>query len=137
MENKAPTIETTIRGAGFFGPPGIRAHGLLLPGDPLIATREPDNPVDSNAIVVATTDDICIGYVARENAAILAPWMDRGWVYTAKCVRAAKIQSRRRFRYVIKETLPVRLTPIPPATKTTDISTFTSLLNSKVLEDIE
>lgn len=78
MENKAPTIETTIRGAGFFGPPGIRAHGLLLPGDPLIATREPDNPVDSNAIVVATTDDICIGYVARENAAILAPWMDRG-----------------------------------------------------------
>lgn len=120
---KAPTIDTTIRGPTLF-PNGVRAHGLCLVGDPIIVTREPDNPKDRNAIIATNVDDHPIGYIARENAAIVAPWMDRGWMYTAKVVRAAKIiPGRGRVLHRVKpETLIVQLTPIAPLQKTTDVS---------------
>lgn len=113
MADKAPTVETTIRGPTLF-PNGVRAHGLCLVGDPLIVTREPDNPAHSNAIRAETLDGEPIGYVARENADIVAPWMDRGWVYTARVIRAAEIVYRGRLRFIKTESLIVRLTPIPP-----------------------
>lgn len=139
MIEKAPTIDTTIRGPTLF-PQGVRTHANCLVGDPIIVTREPDNPKHGNAILATTVDNDPIGYVARENADIIAPWMDRGWLYTAKVVKAAKIiVGRAGGRWVKPETLIVRLTPIPPAQRSTDISVFTDLLvtKSKDLETID
>lgn len=138
MTQKAPTVDTTIRGPTLF-PGAVRAHGECLVGDPIIVLQEPDNPVHSNAILATTIEDVPIGYVARENADIVAPWMDRGWMYIAKVIQAAKTKPGRGrvYRWVLPETLIVRLTPIPPAAKKTDISAFTDLLKTNTLETID
>ncbi len=51
----------------------------LEDGDLLFLDREPDNPYDSNAIAVVTSDfEKKIGYISSDLASRLAPQMDRG-----------------------------------------------------------
>ena len=53
-------------------------------GEQILVEREPTNPVDKNAIKVIVDDDDFngwFGYVGREYAAEIAPWMDRGVVF--------------------------------------------------------
>ena len=72
------------------------------------------------------------GYIQREKAAILAPWMDKGIAYTAKVIRAPKIRRDVPGMLGVEaEAFIVRCTPILPLEKKTDISAFTSLLNTK------
>lgn len=58
------------------------------PGEPVQLTREPDNPYDSNAIAV-TVHGETVGYIAREDAAILAPLLSSGRSHAAMvhCIR--------------------------------------------------
>lgn len=58
-------------------------------GAPLILDREPDNPHDRNAIIVRDIFGRAAGYVQREVAAIVARWMDEGYLVSAKCIRKA------------------------------------------------
>lgn len=74
------------------------------------------------------------GYIQREKAGELALWMDRGWFYTAKVIRAPHIRRKPGMIGVKTDDCIVRCTPIPPAQRKTDISAF---LNSKVLETID
>ena len=61
------------------------AHRLaLLPGAALLNSREPDNPADPNAVeLLCPGCSTHIGYVDRESAAVVAPWMDNGWSCTS------------------------------------------------------
>ncbi|MEM9085318.1 MAG: HIRAN domain-containing protein [Pseudomonadota bacterium] len=52
-----------------------RAIWLSLPGDSVTLTRERDNPHDPNAIA-AVTQNGKLGYIARDEAAELAPYLD-------------------------------------------------------------
>jgi len=54
-------------------PKAIR--GLRL-GDIIQLVRQPDNPVDSNAIRLLTMEDAIIGFLPRQIAAWLAPFLD-------------------------------------------------------------
>lgn len=74
----------------FRGVPvkGCRYHGFdacLSRTDPAgtgyLLEREPANAHDANAIRVLTEEGAMTGYVAREYAAAIAGWMDRGWVF--------------------------------------------------------
>jgi hypothetical protein len=58
------------------------------PGEPVELKREPQNPYDFNAISV-TVHGETVGYVAREDAAILAPLLDAGRSHAAivHCIR--------------------------------------------------
>lgn len=47
------------------------------PGERVKLVREPDNPHDPNAIAVKSGDE-CLGYIARDDAAKLAPYLDAG-----------------------------------------------------------
>jgi hypothetical protein len=135
MTDKAPIIDAIIRGPKLF-PWGIRWMSELLVGDPVGLFREPDNPVDSNAVFVTDQKERPFGYIQREKASELALWMDRGWFYTAKVIKAATIIYGKRARFIKQESLIVRLTPIPPAQRSTSISVFTDLLVTKV-KDLE
>lgn len=117
-----------VRGPTLFRR-GVLHHAELMKGDPVIVTREPNNPKDSNAIVVSDMEEHPVGYVHREAAMVVAPWMDKGWLYTAKVIQAAERRFNHPRKLVMPDTLLIRLTPILPAKKATDISTFTSLLN--------
>jgi hypothetical protein len=50
----------------------------LAEGDDVTLDREPDNPRDPNAILVISDDDCELGYVPREDAAVMAPLIDAG-----------------------------------------------------------
>jgi hypothetical protein len=58
------------------------------PGDAVVLGREPHNAYDSNAVVV-TVDGETVGYIARDDAAVLAPLLDAGRSHTAivHCIR--------------------------------------------------
>jgi hypothetical protein len=59
----------------------------LIEGDPVRLEREPDNPHDSNAILVLGDDDCELGYVPRDDARAIAPLIDAGAEATAKVRR--------------------------------------------------
>lgn len=70
---------------------GRKRQGILCavePGEPVEFTREPQNTYDSNAIAV-TVQGETVGYIAREDAAVLAPLLDAGRSHAAlvHCIR--------------------------------------------------
>jgi hypothetical protein len=52
--------------------------GRLKPGDAIKLVREPTNPHDPNAIAVQSSRGVVIGYLSREDAAVLSPTIDSG-----------------------------------------------------------
>lgn len=62
--------------------------GRCTEGQPVALIREPDNPHDGNAILVATRSGI-IGYVAADKAEWMAPRLDAGrpctgWIHAIR-----------------------------------------------------
>lgn len=72
----------------FLGKMAARA---LSKGDSLICVRQPSNPHDSNAISVHS-NGVQIGYLSREDAGRIAPWMDSG-VFYMTVVKATRRKS--------------------------------------------
>ena len=52
-------------------------------GEPIYLVREPDNPYDPNAIILCRGDGTDIGYIPTQQAAEIAPRLDRGSPVTA------------------------------------------------------
>jgi hypothetical protein len=90
------TIRTKIKGVSYRNPDGSRRQKIIRDrchaGDALLLVREPNNPVDQNAIQISRI--VCkenrhileeqLGYVSRELAEDLAPRMDAGSQMFAK-----------------------------------------------------
>ena len=68
------TIETKVAGVTFEGRQRVVAS--LQVGEPVVLTREPENRYDANAIRVERVDGAQIGYIPREIAGRIAPFMD-------------------------------------------------------------
>lgn len=77
------SIKSEIRGAGLLGPHATKEYRALQPGQPLILTREPSNQKDPNAIIARTVYLQPVGYVARQQAEVIAPKMDAGKLWVA------------------------------------------------------
>ncbi len=81
MTDKPPAFEyVPLRGTYYRGNFAIQCARSLMSGDGLIVVREPSNSHDCNAIQVFYEHQ-CIGYVGREYACDIAPWMDQGWYF--------------------------------------------------------
>ena len=79
-------IETRVAGVTFENRQQVVA--LLTKGERIYLFREPDNPFDSQAVKVVRWDHQQFGYLCRELAKILSPWMDRnGRFYKATVSR--------------------------------------------------
>ena len=79
-------IETRVAGVTFENRQAV--VGLLTEGERVSLIRDPDNPFDPNAVKVVRWDHQQIGFLDRELAKILAPWMDRnGRFYKASVSR--------------------------------------------------
>ena len=72
------TFNNAQKNIRTFGNGDIGSYGLV---------REPDNPLDPNAIKVMLAGVVFLGYVPREIAEELAPLMDQGREFTAFFVR--------------------------------------------------
>jgi hypothetical protein len=59
------------------------------PGEPVQLVREPDNPHGADAVLVQSVRGVGVGYLRKEDAAILAPELDAGRAHSAKlhCLR--------------------------------------------------
>lgn len=88
MNETPPDFEALLMGVSFRP---IEAKAIvkdLEDGTSLILQREPTNKYDVNAIQVLSNDEnpiepnCFLGYVAKETACDLAPWMDQGWHFT-------------------------------------------------------
>ena len=73
-----------LRGPSILGKDAIRTYKLIAIGQPLILIREPDNPVDGNAVLVSDLIGVAFCYVDRDTAALIAPVMDAGTMLLAK-----------------------------------------------------
>jgi hypothetical protein len=71
-------LSSEIRGPGLISPMARVEYRALTAGQPVTLRREPDNAKDGNAIVVETFLRQPCGYLARQQAAILAPLLDAG-----------------------------------------------------------
>jgi hypothetical protein len=83
MKDQPPSFTGIPCRGCFYTPKGCDVVGVLARGEPILCVREPDNPYDSNAIRVLSSDEIWFGYIGREYAAEIAPWMDQGWFFTS------------------------------------------------------
>lgn len=81
-------LTSRIVGPALFGRTGKRTFFSLTVKQPLLLIREPTNPVDLNAVIVATVNLESAGYLRRPVAAKLAPYMDLGIVFFAEVTRA-------------------------------------------------
>lgn len=52
--------------------------GVCVPGERVTLAREPGNPYDAKAIRVLSPRGICIGSLSEQDAATIAPALDRG-----------------------------------------------------------
>jgi len=90
---EAPVFEGIIvRGMFFRGAAIVALAKLMQPGEWIILQRQPDNPYDRNAIQVLASLDcdgefVRIGFIGREYAAEIAPWMDAGWFFETSIQR--------------------------------------------------
>lgn len=108
MESQPPSFEALLRGVSFRP---IEAKAIvkdLEEGTGLLIEREPFNAFDANAVMVRwPEDDTHLGYVAKEIAAELAPWMDQGWHFT--CVVDLRMSA---------SVVSLKIEPIIPARET-------------------
>jgi hypothetical protein len=69
-----------VAGAGRSAERRTACEGLQV-GERVVLEREPDNHHDANAILILDTAGDELGYVPREDAAVMAPLLDAGgWV---------------------------------------------------------
>jgi hypothetical protein len=94
-------ITTRVAGVTFENADGSARQVFVRrvrPGDPLVLSREAENPFDANAIAVTWSDDAGeprrLGYVPRALAAVLAPLADDGLALSGRAVRALKVPRR-------------------------------------------
>ncbi|HEY0148673.1 MAG TPA: HIRAN domain-containing protein [Allosphingosinicella sp.] len=85
---KLPTRKKlfNLAGEGHDNPDGSSRQEELRncePGEPVSLEREPANSYDPNAVMVRSCRGVCIGYLAREDAAQLAPALDEGRTHRA------------------------------------------------------
>jgi hypothetical protein len=85
MTNVPPVFEALLRGVSYRSFDAKEIVKNLTDGEELTLEREPDNAHDSNAIMVLAADETHLGYIAKEVAAELAPWMDKGFEFVT-CV---------------------------------------------------
>ena len=80
QNNEAPTFSgIPCRGCYHRGPSGCMIVKILVEGSPILLEREPHNKYDKNTIkVIEPETNTFFGYIGREYAAEIAPWMDRG-----------------------------------------------------------
>lgn len=136
MAEKAPTIDAALKGFAIFAKSNPNLPVILksfFVGDPVGLIREPENPYDSNAVIVINRDEVGFAYIQREKAAILTKWMDSGWVYSCRVIRPPLLKSRKEgsltYHSVKNDSFLVRCTPIQPIAlkkKTVQSIPFTS-----------
>lgn len=81
MTDSPPTFTGIPCRGCFFQPNGCDIVRALVTSEFILTLREPSNPYDSNAIIVADQGGVPFGYIGREYAAEIAPWMDQGWFF--------------------------------------------------------
>lgn len=83
MNNQPSSFITALRGVSFRPIEAkVIVKGLSV-DDELDLERDPHNEYDPNAIkVLDPASGEFIGFLAKEDAADIAPWMDDGWCFT-------------------------------------------------------
>lgn len=87
MDNSVYRFSTKIAGVTFDNPDGSSRQRYLKKSSPselLLMKREPDNPMDENAIKLMKPNGKQLGYIPSKNAETLAPQMDNGTKFFAQ-----------------------------------------------------
>lgn len=85
-------IRSEMRGPALISLMACRLYVTVTPGQPLVLRRQPDNPVDTNALICCDAVGEPLGYVAREDAAYVSPEIDRGHLWRGKVTDPPKIR---------------------------------------------
>ncbi len=78
--------ESFVSGLNQIGRCGTHRQKIIAKcrrGEPIFLVRQPDNPYDSNAVILYRQDGTDIGYLPKEKAVEIAPRLDQGSPVTA------------------------------------------------------
>jgi hypothetical protein len=75
---KFEKINMPVKGLTYRSGLEISKARLLRVGDKLHLIKEPQNPMDRNAVKVITDENYQIGYVPREKSDLISRWIDQG-----------------------------------------------------------
>jgi hypothetical protein len=87
MDRSVERFSTKIAGVTFDNPNGTSRQQYLRktsPNELLLLKRDPENPVDENAIKLVKPNGKQLGYIPSKNAETLAPQMDNGTKFFAQ-----------------------------------------------------
>ena len=84
-------IVTNVAGAGRHHADALQT---VLPGDPLVLRRDPENPHDPNAVAVDTAAGEQVGWVPRDLAIDVAAGLDVGKPWSALVLREQRASPR-------------------------------------------
>ncbi len=117
MNEEPPEFEALLRGVSFRPIEAKMVVKDLEEGTALMLEREPDNKYDENAIkVIHPESEEFIGFVQKEVACDIAPWMDRGFHFTCH------VGDRMSASVVILKIKPISENKIEPAREDADTS---------------
>ena len=80
----AHSIRSEMRGPLLISLQACELYIKATPGQPLILRRQPQNPVDKNALICCDMAGQPMGYVAKEDAAMVSPEIDRGYMWRGR-----------------------------------------------------
>lgn len=89
------SIRSEMRGPLLISMNACELYIQATPGQPLILRRQPQNPVDYNALICCDMAGQPMGYVAREDAARVSPEIDQGYMWRGKVTDPCKHDGRR------------------------------------------
>jgi hypothetical protein len=110
----------------------------MVAGDPIGLIREPENPVDRNAVICTTGEEIPVGYIDREHAITLAKWMDKGWAYYGRILKSGDIiRHPNGARLLRRNSVFVRCFPIAPISLSGTVRQGSKVPVSQVEEEFD
>lgn len=85
-------IRSVVRGTRYRGVAACRVFAAMGRAAPLLLSRDRANRHDPSAVRVLSMTGVWLGYVAREDAAVVAPRLDAGEIWLCRVrTRAPKI----------------------------------------------
>jgi hypothetical protein len=92
MTDEPPDFNgVALRGAFYKGAFAQEVSAGMTKQNAIVLQRDPQNQYDRNAIKalvdLGILGQVDIGWVGKEWAAEIAPWMDSGWFFTVEFVR--------------------------------------------------
>lgn len=81
-----------MKGSSFRDKDSRDVYNHLPDGEPMRLDRDKNNQYDPNAVKVLTMENVWVAYLAKEDAVVVARYLDAGFPYTCHVVKRPQLE---------------------------------------------